>query len=279
VYVISYGYTTPDAVSVTVQPHEKTPVYFPLTSLGDVPPILGTLTVPTSPVLVNTPVNAYTTLTHPNNGQTFTAVWTWGDGQTTSMSLPVGTNAFESNHSYTAPGMYTVSVKVTDSSGKSATVAAQSFVVVYNTKGGSVLAAGTFKSPAGAYVAKPTVAGTGAFGVAAGYLNGKTNPQGLSDFYFNDTGFNFYSSNYQWLAVNGANAWLQGTGTANGKGNYTFLASMTDGALVGKSVPDKFRIQIWNTATNALVYDNQAGAAKNAIPTTALTKGTIVIAK
>ncbi len=91
---------------------------------------------------------------------------------------------------------------------------------------------------------------------SADYLNGKSTPEGVSDFFFNDTAFNFFSTNYQWLAVNGSTAWYEGTGTVDGKSGYTFLVSTTEGKLVGKNVPNTFRIQIWNTATNALVYDN-----------------------
>src|SRR5208282_2572686 len=62
-----------------------------ITTVGDVPPVLSSIIVPTNPVAINTPVTTSTTITHPNNGVTFTAVWTWGDGQTTSMNLPAGT--------------------------------------------------------------------------------------------------------------------------------------------------------------------------------------------
>jgi hypothetical protein len=65
----------------------------------------------------------------------------------------------------------------------------------------------------------------------------------------------------------------------SGESGYTFLVSTTEGALVGKNVPNMFRIQIWNTATNALVYDNQVSAPENAGPTTPLTSGTILIQK
>jgi PKD repeat protein len=250
-----------------------------ITTVSDIPPVLSSIIVPTNPVAINTPVTASTMITHPNNGVTFTAVWTWGDGQNTSMNLPAGTTVVKGTHTYTISGMYTVSVQVTDSDGQSATAVAQSYVVIYNPKSGYVLGAGTFKSPAGAYMPKPTVAGTGAFGIAADYLNGKSTPEGVSDFFFNDTAFNFFSINYQWLAVNGSTAWFEGTGSVNGKSGYTFLVSTTEGKLVGKNVPNMFRIQIWNTATNTLVYDSQAGAPENAGPTIPLTSGTILIQK
>src|SRR5208283_1730591 len=165
--VTSYGYTTPQTLTVTVFPHLENSTYFPLTLASDVAPVLGQLNVPTSPVAVNTQVDAYTTLTHPNNGDTFTAVWTWGDGTTTSMNLPAGTTQFDGFHTYTTAGMYTVSVTVTvnSNSNLAATATAQPYLIVYTPKSGYVLGAGSFTSPKGAYVANPSLTGKADFGI------------------------------------------------------------------------------------------------------------------
>ena len=42
---------------------------------------------------------------------------------------------------------------------------------------------------------------------------------------------------------------------------------------------DKFRIKIWNTATSAIVYDNQMGALDSATPSAVIGGGSIVIQK
>jgi hypothetical protein len=45
------------------------------------------------------------------------------------------------------------------------------------------------------------------------------------------------------------------------------------------SVGSRFRIRIWDVTSDALVYDNQLGAANNADATTALGGGSIIIHK
>jgi len=42
---------------------------------------------------------------------------------------------------------------------------------------------------------------------------------------------------------------------------------------------DKFRIKIWDKATDEIIYDNMLGAGDDAIPTTVLGGGSIVIHK
>ena len=48
---------------------------------------------------------------------------------------------------------------------------------------------------------------------------------------------------------------------------------------IGKGTKDKFRIKIWDKATGDIVYDNLAGAADTADPTTVIGGGSIVIHK
>jgi hypothetical protein len=52
-----------------------------------------------------------------------------------------------------------------------------------------------------------------------------------------------------------------------------------DGKAEGRHAPDKFRIKIWDSATGAVVYDSQPGAADDAKPTTALGGGSIAVRK
>jgi hypothetical protein len=41
--------------------------------------------------------------------------------------------------------------------------------------------------------------------------------------------------------------------------------------------PDRFRIKIWDTSTDMIVYDNQLGASDDGIAATALGGGSIII--
>jgi hypothetical protein len=50
-------------------------------------------------------------------------------------------------------------------------------------------------------------------------------------------------------------------------------------AVTGGGGIDRFRIKIWDAAGGGVVYDNQAGAADTADPTTSLGGGNIVIHK
>ena len=69
----------------------------------------------------------------------------------------------------------------------------------------------------------------------------------------------------------------KGTGTINSAGEYGFMLTAIDGAIKGGGGTDKFRIKIWEKATEALVYDNQLNAPDTDEPTTVISGGSIVI--
>jgi len=90
---------------------------------------------------------------------------------------------------------------------------------------------------------------------------------------------NFHSESYDWLVVAEPKAKYKGTGTINGTGEYSFMLTAIDGQINGGHGVDKFRIKIWDKATNDIIYDNQTGASDTDDPTTALGGGSIVIHK
>ncbi len=73
--------------------------------------------------------------------------------------------------------------------------------------------------------------------------------------------------------IAGSKAQYKGTGMINNTGSYGFLLSAIDGS------PDKFRIKIWDKSTGTVVYDNMLGVAEDAVPTTAIEGGSIVLHK
>jgi len=77
--------------------------------------------------------------------------------------------------------------------------------------------------------------------------------------------------------VAGARAQYKGVGAINGAGEYGFMLTAIDGQIKGGGGADKFRIKIWDKATDEIVYDNQMGAADTADPATILGGGSIVI--
>ena len=117
------------------------------------------------------------------------------------------------------------------------------------------------------------------FGFVSRYKKGQTVPTGETEFVFKAGNLKFNSTSYDWLVVSGARAQYKGAGTVNGVVGYSFMLTAIDGQISGGGVTDKFRIKIWNTATSAIVYDNQMGALDSATPSTVIGGGSIVIQK
>lgn len=65
----------------------------------------------------------------------------------------------------------------------------------------------------------------------------------------------------------------------NGAGDYGFLLTAIDGQVNGGGDADKFRLKVWDKATEEVVYDNELGAPDDANPATVLGRGSIVIHK
>ena len=153
------------------------------------------------------------------------------------------------------------------------------YLAVYDPNGGFITGGGWIMSPAGAYVAAPSLTGKANFGFVAKYKKGSTQVDGNTEFQFHAGDLNFKSISHDAmsLVIAGAQAIYKGVGTINGQAGYSFMVSAIDGNLKSTPVADKFRIKIWNTATSAAVYDNQLGAADNLDATTALGGGSIVI--
>jgi len=167
---------------------------------------------------------------------------------------------------------------VTDDDGDTGDALLQ-YIVVYDPSAGFVTGGGQLASPPGAYVTEPSLSGMATFAFVSKYQKGATVPSGNTHFKFKTAGFEFASAAYQWLVVAGAKAQYKGSGSINGVGNYAFILSAIDGALPGGGGVDRFRIKIWDTATDAIVYDNQLGDSDSANPTAAIQNGSIVIHK
>src|SRR5207248_10527909 len=117
---------------------------------------------------------------------------------------------------------------------------------------------GTILSPAGACRADQSLTGRANFGFVSKYEPGAKTPSGNAEFKFQVASFTFKSTSYDWLAVSAGKAQYKGSGTVNGIAGYSFLLTAYDGDPTGG--PDKFRIKIWKTSDNTLVYDNRLNA-------------------
>ncbi len=239
-------------------------------TINNVAPSVSAIIAPVAPVLINTSVNVSATFTDPGVLDTHTAIWDWGDGTTTSGVVNGGN--VTGSHTYTVTGVYSIGLSVKDSDNDTGSAAPFEYLVVYNPTAGFVTGAGSYNSPAGAYPANPSLSGKAKFGFNIKYATGMTVPTG--DFHFQFPGnasvvLTFESISYNWLVINGNNTSFKGTGSVDGVSGYSFLVSTQT------SNPDLIRIKIWNTTTNAVVYDSQPNAADTAIPTIPLQNGKI----
>jgi hypothetical protein len=251
----------------------------PLLTLALVPcaPTVGPITAPLTPVAVNTAISASASFTDPDVLETHTAVWNWGDGTTSAGTVTEsnGSGSVSGSHPYTADGVYTITLTMSDDDGASGQ-STFSYLVVYNPSAGFVTGGGWITSPAGAYSANPALTGKATFGLNAKYKSGDTVPSGNTEFQFPAANLNFHATSYDWLVITTNQAQYQGSGTINGAGNYGFLLTAQDGG--GGSAPDKIRLMIWDKNNhNAVVYDTQPGAPITASPTTALGGGRIQV--
>jgi len=249
----------------------------------NIAPVIGEIGAAVDPVSVDTLVTAWASFTDLNTSDTHTATWDWGDGTITGgvITEADGSGSAEGSHSYTTPGIYTVSLIVTDNDAGVGTLDYR-YVVVYDPEGGFVTGGGWINSPAGAYRDNPSLTGKATFGFVSKYKKGANVPTGATEFHFRVAKFNFQSESYQWLVIAGAKAQYKGTGTVNGEEGYGFLLTAVDGELKGDGL-DRLRMKIWEvdpvSEVETVMYDNELGQADDREAATGLGGGSIVIHK
>ena len=94
-------------------------------------------------------------------------------------------------------------------------------------------------------------------------------PGGNTEFQVQAGDFHFHSTVYQWLVVAGAKAQFKGEGVVEGSNHrFGFILTAIDGQISGGGGADKFRLKVWDMDNGgAIVYDNNIGAADDAVPT------------
>jgi uncharacterized delta-60 repeat protein len=242
-------------------------------------PQIKNVTGPTGPVALGGAVTISVPHAVVGNPLAAWVTFVWDDG-TENTFHPTAAGQAAATKVYSAPGVYGLVLRVTDEQGNS-TETRFEYVVIYDPNGGFVTGGGWINSPAGAYVADPTLIGKANFGFVSKYQKGKTVPTGETEFQFQVANFKFSSTVYEWLVVSGPLAQYKGSGTVNGAGDYGFILTATDGQIAGGGGVDKFRIKIWNKATGAVVYDSVLGASDdiNSANPRAIGGGSIVIQK
>ncbi len=242
------------------------------------PPSLGSISVSKSLLPIGSEVSVQAGFTDDGQNDTYLAKWDWGDGSISDGE--VAATEVSGNHIYSNPGVYTLTLILTDGAG-SKDQASYQYIVVYDPTGGFVTGGGTINSPTGAYPASPALIGSANFGFVARYQKGANVPTGHTEFQFRLADLNFKSTSYDWLVVAGSKAQFKGEGTVNGTAGYKFILTALDAGLNQNDalVIDSFRIKIWNAETGVVFYDNQLAASEDSDAATSLSGGSIVIHK
>lgn len=281
----SWSYPTVDdestevTVTITDKYGRTAQTTFHLT-VNNVPPVCqGIEGIPTTPVQVGTLINLSCPFTDLGTQDTHNATWDWGDNSTSSGTVDEanGSGTVTGQHTFSTPGVYQVTLTLSDDDGGTCTCAAQTFIVVYDPSGGFVTGGGWINSPAGAYTPNPSLTGKATFGFVAKYQKGANVPSGNTEFQFKAAGLNFKSTSYEWLVVAGNKAKFKGEGTLNGVGGYKFMLTAVDGQYNKGTAPDTFRIKIWKD--DVVIYDNKLGSSDDSYDGTDLGGGEIVIHK
>jgi parallel beta-helix repeat protein len=251
-----------------------------VTVINAAPIIDEPLSLPTDPVDIDNVVELTAMFSDQGILDTHTAEIDWGDDVSTAGTVTEisgsGVGAIAGSHYYSEPGVYMVTLTVTDNDGGSSFVEHR-YVVVYDPEGGFVTGGGWIDSPEGAYTPDSTLSGRVVFGFFSKYQKGASEPVGNTHFRFITANMDFKSSDYDWLVVAGSKAQFKGTGTINGDGVYGFMITATDGDKNGGTDPDMFRIKIWDKTTDEVIYDNNLGAEDNAEAATEIGAGKITV--
>ncbi|MCA1684344.1 MAG: PKD domain-containing protein, partial [Actinobacteria bacterium] len=105
--------------------------------LANVAPAISSVNVPVNPVALGNPVTVTAPFTDQGANDTHTWVINWDDAATSP-----GSGAVSASHTYASPGIYLVSVTVTDDDGGSDTETAAAYIVIYDPNAGFVTGGG-----------------------------------------------------------------------------------------------------------------------------------------
>jgi hypothetical protein len=170
---------------------------------------------------------------------------------------------------YSDAGVYTVRATVSDQHGARSEEASYQYVIVFAPEG-------PFVTGGGHYTISDSRRGHFAFN--AKFLPGRfVAPNGKATFWIQGGATDFRSEMTEMLVVSADRLQLWGVGFLNGVLGARFRITATDGQGAGKGTRrDLIRIELWDSA-GALIYDTQPGAAREALPTTPIDGGNIVI--
>jgi len=247
--------------------------------VNNVAPVLDPINTPAESIKVNIPVSVSANFSDPGILDTQTAVWDWGDGNTTVGEVNYTTGEVTGEYAYASPGIYWINLTLTDKDGGSVIETSENYVVIYAPESGFVTGSGWIDSPEGALLPPDeNLTGKARFRILSIYTQ-DAEPSVSTEFNLKAADLNFVSTDHDLFVVAGAYAMYKGSGTINGEGEYGFIMSAVDGDIDGGDGVDRFRIMIWEISTGEIVYDNERGASEEAEPTTAIGGGSIILHK
>lgn len=221
------------------------------------PEITATSAVPSMHAL-DTALAVNATFVDPGVLDTHTAVFSWGDGTTSpgTVTGAAGTGAAEANHTYAAPGTYTITVTITDDDGASDT-ATVGTVFVFDPDT-FVTGGGWITTPAGALASGDTPKGT--FGFVARYR--KDGSVGGNLEFHAGKELRLHATSLSDLQIASGIARFEGTGRVGKVDGYRFRVVATDERIAGTG-QDLFWIQV-QAPDGSVVFDGAAFAGSGA---------------
>jgi hypothetical protein len=230
-------------------------------------PVLGPVLGLPDSVTLGAEVRARLGFIDNNPGQTHTAVADWDDGCASPSPLvreAWGRGEVGLQHSFCAPGLQTLVLRVTDSAGRSTETRRQ---VVVNEPGLAALSGrgtltGAAAAPASGSAARARPLQFTLWAPLAAAPAGAASGKAAQAVVALQGPFGFRSDSVNTVARNGAQVRLEGTGRYNGRAGYRFLLDAVDGA--GEKAAGRMRVRISHRdAAGAEVVDyDSAGNAR-----------------
>ena len=168
------------------------------------------------------------------------------------------------SHLYGEPGIYTLTLTITDEAGETTTDSFE-YAVMYDPADQKIKGTVKVVDETTSMHLSVNVKPDKKSGVPKGHVRFNPDGAGFAD--------GFDATEIAYLLIFGDWAIVTGTGTIDGAGEYGFLVSALDQS--DKGGIDAFRVLIWNDA--GVVFDSQPGDDSIAMPTTVLTHGDIEI--
>jgi hypothetical protein len=179
-----------------------------------------------------------------NTAQTHSATVDWGDGsgpQPALVSESNGQGTVSASHTYTSQGGYVITIRVTDSGGRSSSVIRE--VLVFNLGMASISGQGTLAGARG----EPQRGLDAARSPLSFMLAAPLDPQhrATKDFTFRlKGGLLFKGETLERMSQAGNTVRLEGTGRLNGRSGYRFTLEATDGSAQGRAAHDRLTVRI-----------------------------------